>query len=180
MATSLAYKPCPVCNGTRLIVSPNQQLYQTCPLCGGTGYWVPPGLFFIYGIDFALTANQTNVQGNILVQDHNFRWMFATAKSTGTFTFTIQDTAYGSRQFQSQIQAANNQPSPGVQNTNFWGNGTNVFALPVPYDFIIRSQIKIVVNDTSGGVNNVSLNFIGFEFDSSQAAVSGQAPAKTS
>ena len=157
--------PCPACNGQRTIPTPSQQLFQMCPLCGGTGYWSAPGLFFTYGVDFALTANQNNVQGNILVLDKTFRWMFATAKSTGTFTFTIADSSYGTRPFQSIFVAATNQPSQGMQNTNFWGTGQNPFPLPVPYDFPPRDNIKILVNDTSGGNNTINLTFIGAEID---------------
>jgi hypothetical protein len=158
--------PCPACNGQRVIPTPSQQLYQMCPLCGGTGYWSAPGLFFSYGVDLALTANQLNVQGNILIVDRKFRWMYAVAKSTGSFTFTIAD---GSRPFSITYVGATNQPSTGMQNVNFWGTGQNPFPLPIPYEFPVTGNIKIVVNDTSGAPNTVNLTFHGAEIDDNAA-----------
>src|SRR5579884_4085313 len=153
--------PCPACQGRRMVVRPDGQQYQLCPVCGGTGEAYDPGLFFTYAIDFNNVAANGNAQGSALILDKPFRWMFATAKSTGTFVFTVQD-AKNKRPFQ-LVNTSAGQAGVGVQNVNFWGTGQNPFPLPIPYEFAPRDQIQVSVSDTSGAQNTINLNFIGVE-----------------
>lgn len=162
--------PCPTCNGQRLIANPDGSQWQLCPMCGGSGQWTLPGLPIFYGVDFTLTALQAQ-SANILIQDYTFRWMWATAKSTGTFTFTIKDQRTG-RLFQYVTNPAGT-PSSGVQGANFWGTGQNIGVLPIPYEFPARDVINVVVTDTSNANNTVNLTFIGAELPSASQVAQG-------
>jgi hypothetical protein len=134
-------------------------------MCGGSGFWSPPGLFFMYGIDFSLTALQTQ-QGNITILDKDFRWMYAIAKSTSTFQFQMFDSARSTRPFQSvTVAASTQQTSQGIQNVNFWGTAQNPFPIPIPYDFPVRDNVKIVVTDTSNANNTINITLVGGEIE---------------
>src|SRR5258707_15093578 len=154
MAPKSTQPPCPICNGQRGIPNADGSQWQLCFMCNGTGKWNLPGLPIFYGVDFTLTALQAQ-SANMLIQDYTFRWIWATAKQTGGFTFTIKDQRTG-RLFQSVINPAGT-PSSGVQGANFWGTGQNIGILPIPYDFPARDVIIVGVTDTSNAGNTVNL-----------------------
>lgn len=134
-----------------MVVRPDGTQYQMCPICGGSGEATDTGDYYAYASDLVVNANAPN-STTITILDRNFRAIFATAKSTGTFTFLIQDGKNKRPFFNQQIQ-----------NVNFWGTAQNPFPIPIPYEFSVRDQIIINVTDTSGAQNTINFTIHGAE-----------------
>lgn len=124
---------------------------QTCPMCDGTGKAYIPGLFYVYSIIIALTALQ-QLQQSISILNAPFKWIFATAVSTGAFTVQLQD-AKNQRQFFNQA----------VDSRLVFGTAQHLFPVLNPYTFDQNGAIQITVTDTSNANNSVQLGFIGVQ-----------------
>lgn len=154
---------CPACSGGGIIKTPDGTLYQMCPLCGGAGIFLGVGTFYTYALTLVVAGN-ANALGTILIQQNkDFRWLFAVAQRTGTFTFGIDINGV---QYQSVFSQSGAQTFTGLQDANFWGtNGSNIFPLPIPILVPAYNRLNISVTDTSGAQNTINFSLIGAHFD---------------
>lgn len=161
--TSRTSDKCPACNGGGAIPTPDGTLYQTCPLCSGTGTFLGIGTFYIYALNLVVAGNATTLGTLLIQQKKDFRWLFAVAQRTGTFTFGIDINGV---QYQSVFNAAGAQTFSGLQDANFWGtNGSNIFPLPIPILVPAYNRLNITVTDTSGAQNTINFSLIGAHYD---------------
>lgn len=144
-------KPCTTCQGAGMV---NGSMgTQRCPMCEGSGQDFDPGLFFVYELGpFVLTANQALPIQSVQILDRSFRWMMASAVSTGSFTAQILDSRNKRPFSQQQVHSA-----------NFFGTAQNPMPLLTPFTFEKRGSIMANLTDLSGASNTVRLAFIGVE-----------------
>ena len=98
-----------------------------------------------------LTAS-TQVQIPYQVVNFPFRWLFAVASSTGTFTCQIYD----------QGRSYYMSPSP-LNSSCEWGTALAPMPLLTPYVFQQNTQVQFTVKDTSGANNTIQLVLIGYQ-----------------
>lgn len=154
---------CPGCGGQGMIVQPDGTLYQLCPMCSGTGIFLGVGSFYTYGLDLSLVANGTQLGTILIQQNRDFRWLFAVAQRTGTFTFTLD---INGNQFQTVFGQQGAQIASGLSDANFWGpNASNPFPLPIPILVPAYNRLNINVTDTSGAPNTINFSIIGAAFE---------------
>jgi hypothetical protein len=141
---------CPQCGGSGTVNTGNGA--SLCPVCDGSGKQYIPGIFFVYGTQIQLAANQalTNLPINIL--DAPFKTILLTQSSTGSFTVLFRD-------------GKNKRPFMNTQlhRDLVFGTAQNPFPVLVPYVFEWRSNILIDITDVSGAPNTVWLGFCGTE-----------------
>jgi hypothetical protein len=125
-------------------------------VCNGSGIQPDPGLFYIYELPVALTANVVGQQAALQINQAAFKWMFANQVSTGNYAVQITDG--------STNRPFSNQP---VHVNNLFGTAQNPFPLLTPYMFNTRGAIQAVLNDLSGAPNNVRMAFAGVELTNS-------------
>ena len=155
----MAPMPCKFCQGKGVInvPQPNGSLQaQLCPVCGGSGLAQDAGMFFVYELTFALTANQVGAQNSLNILNNPFKWMFGMAVFTGNFAVQLSDGS-------TQRQFSNQQ----VHVSNLFGTAQNPFPLLTPYTFAQKGQILAIASDLSGAPNNVRLAFAGVELTGS-------------
>ncbi|MCU1284479.1 MAG: hypothetical protein JWO13_829 [Acidobacteriales bacterium] len=143
---------CSMCGGNKAVQVGSS--LQKCPVCEGTGKEIQPGLYYCYGIDIVLTALQALSNQSVQILDKPFKWMWAVAQSTGTFTSQVVD-GNAKRPFSNQQ----------IHSANAWGTAQNPFPLVQPYVFGVRGQIQVNITDLSNANNTVRLTFIGVELD---------------
>jgi hypothetical protein len=145
-------KSCSMCGGNKAVQVGST--LQKCPVCDGTGQEIQPGLFFVYTIDIVLTALLALNNQAVQILDRPFKWIWAVAQSTGTFTSQVVD-------------GNTKRPFSNVQlhSANAWGTAQNPFPLVQPYVFGQRGQIQVNITDLSNAGNTVHLAFIGVELD---------------
>lgn len=149
MANQNQQPPCPTCQGGGVVNAGGT--LQNCPSCGGSGKAYIPGLFYTYGISIVLGANAA-AQQVINILNAPFKWIFATAASTGAFTVQLAD-AKNLRQFF-------NTP---LHNSLVFGTAQNPFPVLNPWTFDQNGAIQINVADISGAGNTIWLGFIGVQ-----------------
>jgi hypothetical protein len=148
-------QPCKFCQGKGAVQFNPSLPPVPCPICGGSGFEEDPGLFFVYELTFALAANDVSKPFSLNLQNYNFKWMFATAVSTGFFTVKLSDSS-SNRPFSNQEVHVN----------NLFGTSQNPFPLLTPFTFKRKGQIQAVASDLSAAPNNIRLAFAGVELSS--------------
>jgi len=118
-----------------------------------------PNENYLYRIPITVaTAGQTYLAANTTVNipyqvvNFPFRWLFAVASSTGTFTTLIYDVG---RVYYLSPSALNN--------VNEWGTAQLPMPLLTPYTFQQNTQVQFTVTDTSGANNTIQLVLIGHQ-----------------
>ena len=141
---------CPQCCGAGVINTGSGS--AICPVCEGSGKKYVPGLFFIYGIQFNLTALQALTYQTVSILDAPFKTILLTQSSTGGFTVLFRD-------------GKNKRPFMNTQlhRDLVFGTAQNPFPVLVPYTFEYRSNILIDITDVSNANNTVWLGFVGTE-----------------
>lgn len=146
---------CPTCAGNGF-VSTSYGLAATCPNCKGSGSSDGAELECGYELQVTLTASQT-LTVPLNIQSFPFKWIRATAYSTGAFEFNCIHNQPSYQFFNVQ---ANSTSTGLVRDANFWGTGQQSYFLLQPYILPYNTTISFTVHDLSGADNLVRL-FLG-------------------
>ena len=125
---------------------------RLAPSAAASGKAYIPGLFYTYGIQIVLTANQQQQQ-TINILNAPFKWIFATAVSTGAFTVQLADAK----------NLRGSSLTPQLHNALVFGTAQNPFPVLNPWTFDQNGAIQINITDLSGAGNTVWLGFIGVQ-----------------
>lgn len=152
---------CPTCAGNGVVNSPtptNPYGVAQCPSCSGTGVSNGVELECGYELQVTLTALQT-LTVPLSIQSFPFKWIRATAQSTGSFEFNCIHNLPSYQFFNVQANAAAGGTGL-VRDVNFWGTGQQSYFLLQPYILPYNTTISFTVHDLSNAGNVVRL-FLG-------------------
>ena len=141
-------RPCDVCQGHKVLPSPDQKTWVTCPVCDGAGQAHGKEMYE-YDVPFNLAGNAANVAFSVQVTSYDFECYFWNYQSAGAFSVTISDT----NRYNFMNAAAR------VETT--FGNAQNPFLMIKRHVFVKNALIQGSLNELSGAANAGHLTFIG-------------------
>ena len=152
----MASQPCTTCSGTGSLSTAYG--IGPCPTCKGSGTGDGVEYECGYELQVTLTAGQT-LTVPLNIQSFPFKWIRATANSTGAFEFNMVHNQPSYQFF--NVQANLSTGGTGlVRDANFWGTGQQSYFLLQPYILAYNTTLSITVHDLSAAGNLVRL-FLG-------------------